>query len=181
MSLILQLIIGLVSGAFGAWVTANFALRRFYSEKWWEKRASAFIELTDAVYQLKTSFYYYCELREVRHNGPDDSPDFVRLNAEQQEEMDAGNLQAYKIIKKYSQSGLLLLTPKATQLLQGFLKEESRINSDVNYRGMDYSDAEDLFFGNANNLFDELIKESREALKANDHSIIDNIRSLFGR
>ncbi|MFH3442209.1 hypothetical protein ABK941_20535 [Enterobacter hormaechei] len=181
MSLFFQLIIGLVSGAFGAWVAANFALRRFYSEKWWEKRASAFIELTDAVYQLKTSFYYYCELREVQHNGPDDSPNFVQLNAEQQEEMDAGNFQAYKIIKKYSQSGLLLLTPKATQLLQDFLKEELKINNDVNYKGMEYYEAEELFYDNANNLFNELIKESREVLKANDSNIIDNIRSLFGR
>ncbi|MGC8400473.1 hypothetical protein ACP3P6_04310 [Enterobacter mori] len=45
MSLILQLIIGLVSGAFGAWVTANFALRRFYSEKWWEKELPHLLSL----------------------------------------------------------------------------------------------------------------------------------------
>ncbi|MEQ4468528.1 hypothetical protein [Enterobacter asburiae] len=181
MSLFFQLIMGIVSGAFGAWIAANFALRRFYSEKWWEKRAAAFIELTDAVYQLKSSYYYYCELREVQNNGPDYSPDFFKLNAEQQEEMNAGNFQASKLIKKYSQSGLLLLTPKSTQLLRDFLKEELRINADVNDNGMEYSEAEELLYGNANNLFDELIKESREVLKANDNNIIDIIRSLFRR
>jgi len=166
MNFFFQLIIGLVSGAFGAWVATLFALRRFYSEKWWEKRAAAFIELTDAVYHLKNSFSYYCELREVQHYGPDHSPDFVKLNAEQQKEMDAGNVQSGKLIKKYSQSGLLLLTPKATQLLRDYLKEELKINDDVNYKGMEYYEAEELLYENANNLFNELIKESRKVLKA---------------
>lgn len=161
-----QLLIGLASGAFGAWVAMQFALKRFYSEKWWEKRAVTFIDLTDAIYQLKISQEYYSELREYERYEHDEYSTFAKLNDEQLEEMEVAASRARKLIKKYSQVGPLLITENASKLLRDYLQEEARVDRDVQFNGLDTSEAEEHLLTMTRNLFENMLKISRKVLKA---------------
>ncbi|HAT2876979.1 hypothetical protein UDX32_05385 [Serratia marcescens] len=49
---IISVLISIVS----AYLTMKFALYRFYREKWWDKRATAYIELIDILYDFKKDY-----------------------------------------------------------------------------------------------------------------------------
>ncbi|NWA70833.1 hypothetical protein HX775_02735 [Serratia proteamaculans] len=41
---------------FTAWITMRLALHRFYREKWWDKKATAYLELIDVLYDFKEDY-----------------------------------------------------------------------------------------------------------------------------
>lgn len=45
--------IGIITGAVAALIAAKVALNRFYHEKWWEKKHSAYNELVDLLIEMK--------------------------------------------------------------------------------------------------------------------------------
>lgn len=166
MNYLWQLLIGLASGAFGAWIATFFALKRFYSEKWWEKRAVAVIELTDSIYQMKTLQEYYSDLKFYQREGPDEYPDFVQLDEPQLRELQLTALKAKKLIIKYSHAGQLLIPESVSTLLRNYLKEERKVDHDVHYQGWDTEEAEDHLLSMTKMLFEKVLKISREELKA---------------
>lgn len=161
-----QLIVGLTSGAFVVWLTTALALRRFYSEKWWEKRASALIEITDAVYQLKVSQEYNDDLKDFRRCGPEDYPNFTQLNENQLHEMSEASSKARKTINKFSQVGPLLITEKVSKLLSDYVKAEAAADHDVHYRGWDTDEAEQHLLDLTRKLLMDLVAISRKELKS---------------
>ncbi|ELX8344379.1 hypothetical protein [Enterobacter hormaechei] len=166
MNYLWQLLLALASGAFGAWIATVFALKRFYSEKWWEKRAVAVIELTDSIYQMKTLQEYYSDLRIYRREGPDEYPDFVELDEAQIRELQLAASKAKKLIIKYSHAGQLLIPESVSTLLRDFLKEERKVDHDVHFQGWDVEEAEEHLLSMSKKLFEKVLKISREELKA---------------
>lgn len=166
MNYVYQLLIGLISGVFGAWMAMFFGLRRFYSEKWWEKRATTFIELTDGIYQLKILQEYNSELKLYRREGPEEYPEFVELNDEQLREMRLAAVRARSLIKKFSHVGQLLITDSASQLLRDYLHEEKRVDFDVHHRGWDTEEAEEHLLSMTTSLFENMLEISKKELKA---------------
>lgn len=166
MNYVYQLLVTLISGAFVVWLTTTLALRRFYSEKWWEKRANAFIEITEAVYQLKIAQEYYDDLKDFRREGAEEYPSFVELNKQQILEMNEASSKARKIIKRYSQVGQLLITEKATNLLSVYVKAEAAADYDVHFRGWDTDEAEKHILDLTQNLLVDLVVVSRKELKS---------------
>lgn len=166
MNYLWQLLLALASGAFGAWIATVFALKRFYSEKWWEKRAVAVIELTDSIYQIKTLQEYYSDLRIYRREGPDEYPDFVELDEAQIRELQLAASKAKKLIIKYSHAGQLLIPESVSTLLRDFLKEERKVDHDVHFQGWDVEEAEEHLLSMSKKLFEKVLKISREELKA---------------
>ncbi|EQB1507016.1 hypothetical protein ACYCE1_000712 [Enterobacter hormaechei] len=166
MNYLWQLLLALASGAFGAWIATFFALKRFYSEKWWEKRAVAVIELTDSIYQMKMLQEYYSDLRIYRREGPDEYPDFVELDEAQIRELQLAASKAKKLIVKYSHAGQLLIPESVSTLLRDFLKEERKVDHDVHFQSWDVEEAEEHLLSMSKKLFEKVLKISREELKA---------------
>lgn len=52
----LQVVLTAVAAVGASFFTARFALRRFYSEKWWEKKAEAYAAILEALHYMKRSF-----------------------------------------------------------------------------------------------------------------------------
>ncbi|HAV1807143.1 hypothetical protein [Enterobacter sp. V87_3] len=48
--------VGIITGVIAAIVTANVALRRFYHEKWWEKKSQSYNELVGNLFELQVFF-----------------------------------------------------------------------------------------------------------------------------
>ncbi|QDX98952.1 hypothetical protein EGD00_20725 [Pectobacterium carotovorum subsp. carotovorum] len=166
MNYIYQLCIAIVAGGFGAWVATFFALRRFYSEKWWEKRASAFIELTNSIYQIKVLQEYYSDLKEYERYGSGAFPIFTKLSGSKLEEMQSAACVANELIIKYSEVGPLLITENALGLLRKYLQEEKKVEHDVHYNGLDTDEAEEQLLVMIQELFKKILKESKKELRA---------------
>lgn len=161
-----QLLIGLLSGSFAAWLTTHLALRRFYNEKWWEKRASAFIEITDAIYQIKIEYEYYCDRREF-YREPNAFPSFEKLDEERLAQMKGASSKAMGIVTKYSQVGPLLITKEVSKLLNDYLAELRKITNDVFFRDWDDEEAENYQLEITSKLLKDLVEVSRKELKSN--------------
>lgn len=160
-----QLLIGLLSGSFAAWLTTHLALRRFYNEKWWEKRASAFIEITDAIYQIKIEFEYYCDRREF-YREPNGFPNFENLDEERLAQMQSASSKAMGVLTKYSQVGPLLITEEVSRLLNDYLAESRKITNDVFLRDWDSDEAENYQLEITSKLLKDLVVVSRKELKS---------------
>lgn len=50
---VLSLLVGIVIAAFTSWITVRFALKQFYSQKWWERKADAYSSIIEALYRVK--------------------------------------------------------------------------------------------------------------------------------
>jgi len=161
-----QLIVTLTSGAFVVWLTTALALRRFYSEKWWEKRASALIEITDAVYQLKIYQEYHDDLKDFRRCEPEEYPNFIELDEKQLREMSEASFKARKTIDKFSQIGPLLITEKVSKLLRDYVKAEAAADHDVHYQGWDTDEAEQHILDLTRKLLMDLVAVSGKELKS---------------
>ncbi|NBJ34412.1 hypothetical protein GE191_12040 [Serratia fonticola] len=166
MAYLAQLLIGLCTGGVAAWLTAQFALRRFYSEKWWEKRATAFIVLTDAVYQVQLAQEYWVLLDESRREGPEEYPNFKELDGPEKAELMEKEKLAMEVITKFSQVGPLQITEKASKLLISYLKDVQKAQYDVDFLGWETDEAQAHCLELVRTLLKDLIKESSESLKA---------------
>lgn len=160
-----QLLIGILSGSFAAWLTTHLALRRFYNEKWWEKRASAFIEITDAIYQIKIQFEYYCDQREF-YREPNGFPNFEKLDEERLAQMKRASSKAMSIVTKYSQVGPLLITEEVSKLLNEYLAELRKITNEVYFRDWDGEEAENYQLEITSTLLKNLVEVSKKELKS---------------
>lgn len=165
MNYLYQLAIGLLSGSFAAWLTTFLALRRFYNEKWWEKRATAFIEITDAIYHLKIEFEYYCDRREF-DRAPNEFPQFIKLDEEGIEQMRSASSKAMSVVTKFSQVGPLLITEEVSKLLNDYLAELSKITNEVYFRDWDGEEAENYQLEITSKLLKDLVEVSKKELKS---------------
>jgi hypothetical protein len=66
---VVSLIQAVVIAVLSALVTVKFALRRFYSEKWWEQKLAAYNRIIEALFQMKLyadeQLRAYQEQREI--------------------------------------------------------------------------------------------------------------------
>ena len=57
MNLYIQIGLGIASGiviaAFTSWISVQFAIQQFYSQKWWERKADVYASIMEALYHVK--------------------------------------------------------------------------------------------------------------------------------
>ena len=56
-----NLVVGLVIAVVSARVTVHFALKRFYSEKWWERKAEAYSSIIEALHHIRNYADHHME------------------------------------------------------------------------------------------------------------------------
>lgn len=152
---LLQLAVGLLSGALAAFLTAKFALGRFYKEKWWEKRALAFNELVSSVYELKS--VYQREL-ESFYEFHDEGKDFESVDWDKVQ-------QTHQDFEKLSHIGPLTLTTYAADLLKAYNKKINEINHDAIANDLDPLSAYSGILDETNDLLEKLIEHAKSELK----------------
>lgn len=58
---------GILIAVVSSWVTVRFTLRRFYSERWWEKKAEAYSSVIEGLHQMKR--YYDGSAEAIERGG----------------------------------------------------------------------------------------------------------------
>lgn len=112
-----QVIVGFASAVFVAVVTAvitvHLALRRFYSEKWWEHRSAAYSEIIKALHHVRehsdTNLQFALRDKDIPEEGD------MRLTKEMQDAI--GQLRLHRDL------GVFVICDEAVELLNVLFKE----------------------------------------------------------
>ena len=113
LDIIKSLLIG--AGVFGitAWITVKLALRRFYTEKWWERKAQAYSEIIGSLAKMRVCFDKWKE-RFFEHK--DMSPETIKKVNEEY-------ASAKRVIESAVAAGSFIVSEETAQVLGSFLKE----------------------------------------------------------
>lgn len=97
-----------------AYLAARWSLKKYYYEKWWDKKDQAFKEIVDILYDLLE----YCEIKK------DDYGDGRRLPQNKLDELQINYSKAYWKLKKATTIGNFILSEKASKILLNLQNRE---------------------------------------------------------
>ncbi len=104
---LINLLAGVPVALLTAWLTVKFALRRFQSEKWFERRVDAYTKVIEALHFMK-----HCTERQLRaaECGTDIPKDI-------EEELVTSYRKGLSDLRRLTDMGALLFSPKAVAIL----------------------------------------------------------------
>lgn len=158
-----KIIIGLVTGIVAAFLTAKFALNRFYKEKWWEKRLASFTDVIDKAYRVKMTDRYFLNLEYSLTQEQDET--FNRHPPEQEKLLTDLYWEDIQELERIAQLSDFTLTPKASKLLNDFVKMRAETRSDYRDDAINSLDGAEADLGASETLLDGLVQEAKRALK----------------
>jgi hypothetical protein len=106
-------------------LTAWLSTRRFYSEKWWERKLEAYLALIEALHHLSLPFDQAIEAMIEHRELPKDKQDAYW----------AKHAEAEAEIMKQIDMSELLISPQAVQLLHNMFKSSSAAKADTDWVG----------------------------------------------
>lgn len=110
---------GLLVAIVASYVTAQLALRKLYAEKWWERKAKAYTEIIEALYDL----LQYCEIKKADYGNN------AGYSEEKMKELSEKYSRAYWEVKKATDIGAFVVSPEAELILKE-LRERPRMEWD---------------------------------------------------
>ncbi|MGO8943244.1 MAG: hypothetical protein ACLQJ7_06175 [Syntrophobacteraceae bacterium] len=122
-----NIITGLVIAVVSARVTLHYALKRFYFEKWWERKAEAYTSIFEALHHLKNQVDH--ELVSERINDPSLRPVVEKVL----EELKAKMMAATAEIRKRTDIGAFAISEEAVRALHILLTELDQSTSTKDY------------------------------------------------
>lgn len=106
-----NVVAALVVGAFGV-VTLKLGLGKFRSEKWWERKSAAYIALIEALHATEA----YAKAVIAESGGEFEFSDEAKVS------LHDASLAGENEIRKFNTIGALVLSQKASMILQFFVK-----------------------------------------------------------
>jgi len=113
LDIIKSLLIGAGVSGITAWITVKLALRRFYTEKWWERKAQAYSEIIGSLAKMRICFDKW-EDEELRYK---------EIRAEARKKVNEEYANAKRVIVNAEAEGSFIISEKAAEVLNLFLKE----------------------------------------------------------
>lgn len=105
--LALSLISGIVVALVASYVTVRLSLRRFYSEKWWKRKAQAYSEIIEALYDVKNGKDKWLD-ENFRQLHPDD---------QNWDELDLRSREGWDRIERTVGIGAFIISDEALRVL----------------------------------------------------------------
>ncbi len=109
----LQVVLTAVAAVGASFFTARFALRRFYSEKWWEKKYEGYSSILESLHYIARDFYEGEDAAESGRKIPDGRKD----------ELSAKFREAEDDLAKRIDVGQFVISEAAVAVLATFQKE----------------------------------------------------------
>lgn len=148
---ILKFLPGIITAIIASYLTAQWSIRRFYSEKWWGRKERAYTEIIDALYDL----LLYCEIqKEDFGQGSGYSENKMKSFRERYN-------QAYWKIKKATDIGAFVVSSKAEITLKE-LRDRPRLPWDDS----DLWDIYEADYRYYQNTLEKIVDIARKDLKA---------------
>jgi hypothetical protein len=99
---------GIITAILASYLAARWSLKRYYSEKWWERKERAYEEIIEALYDI----LQYCEIEKEDYGGGTGYPE------EKMKELQEKYTRAFWKIKKATDIGAFVLSRKAEIILK---------------------------------------------------------------
>lgn len=96
-----------------AFVTVKLSLRRFYSEKWWERKAKSYESIMEALHHMKK----YCDEQVIA------AIEDTKISETREQELEKRRKDAADEVSKAIDIGSFIISDEAVQLLSGLDKE----------------------------------------------------------
>ena len=110
---IIMVVVNAISILLASWLTVRLALRRFYTEKWWERKVQAYSEIIGSLAKMRICFdKWFDEDIELRKVSPEARK---RVNEEY--------ASARRVIENAEAVGSFIISEEAAKVLGSFLKE----------------------------------------------------------
>lgn len=113
LDIIKSLLIGAGVSGITAWITVKLALRRFYTEKWWERKAQAYSETIGSLAKMRVCFDKWYETCFLHKD----------ISAETSKKVNEEYASAKRVIENAVAAGSFIVSEEAAQVLGSFLKE----------------------------------------------------------
>jgi hypothetical protein len=133
--LILAIATAIVIAVISSWVTAYFSLRRYHSERWWDRKAEAYTAVIEALYNSKA---YSDDNLNAEMRGRE-------VSQERHKELRTQSRKANDEIQKAIDIGSFLLSEEAMKRLKRYKKEGNRASEERTW--FEYLDADSAATG----------------------------------
>jgi hypothetical protein len=109
----LAIFTGIVIAAVSSWITVQLSLKRFRSERWWERKAQAYEKIIGALHDSKA---FADKHLEAEYSGR-------KIAEEKDKELRARSKVAHEEIEKAIDTGSFLLSDEALSRLKQYQKD----------------------------------------------------------
>ena len=120
MEIFLKILSGVAIAGLSSWITVHLSMKRFRTEKWWEKRAEAYSNLIGAIHDAKA---FAEENLEAMQRGRE-------LSEEEDKELRHKSKVAESEIYRAMDVGAFYLSEQALDSLRTYKKESSEAGKD---------------------------------------------------
>ncbi len=118
---IINIAIGGLISLLTAWLTVKFALRRFQSEKWFERRVDAYTKVIEALHIMKQ-----CTERQIRAVERN-----IEISSESETELISEFRRGLADLRRLADMGALIFSPQAIQVLDVLVDELNVPTSEI--------------------------------------------------
>lgn len=151
--MILEFVQAVVIAVISSLIAVKLALRRFYSEKWWEQKLAAYTRIIEALSQMK--LYADEDLRAYEERR--------ELSAERRSELTAQWRNGQREVEKAVAIGAFVISPEATACAEAMLRSLAEAGENGGWEQAVYEEAAAL---------DRCMKQMREL--AREHLRVDD-------
>ena len=120
MELFLTILSGVAIAGLSSWITVHLSLKRFRTEKWWEKRAEAYSNLLGAIHDAKAFAENNLEADQRNRE----------LTEEEDKELRSKSKRAEGEIYRAMDVGAFYLSQEAIECLKSYKKQSSEAGKD---------------------------------------------------
>jgi hypothetical protein len=121
MEFLIKIAPGIITAILGSYLAARWSLKRFYSEKWWDRKEHAYAEIIDALYDV----IQYCEIKKENYGQG------TGHSAEKESEFSSNYKAAFWKIKRATDVGAFVISAEAQNVLKG-LRDRPRLKWEEN-------------------------------------------------
>jgi hypothetical protein len=144
------LVTGIVIAVVSAWITVQLSLRRYRTERWWERKVQAYERVIGALHDAKA---FAEDHLNAEYRGRD-------LSKEEDEKLRARSKVAQEEIAKAIDMGAFLLSDEALERLKQYRKDENKTSEEQSW--VEYLDADR---GVTDNCLKDLIRIAKKDLQ----------------
>lgn len=121
MEFLIKVVPGVITAILGSYLAARWSLKKFYSEKWWERKEHAYAEIINALYDV----IQYCEIKK------EDYGQGTGYSQEKESEFASNYSAAFWKIKRATDVGAFVISGEAQKVLKE-LRERPRLKWEEN-------------------------------------------------
>jgi hypothetical protein len=148
---VLAIFTGIVIAAVSSWITVQLSLKRFRSERWWERKVQAYEKIIGALHDSKA---FADKHLEAEYSGR-------KISEEKDKELRSRSKVAHEEIEKAIDTGSFLLSDEALSRLKQYQKDMEKASDTRSW--FEYVD-EDL--AATGNCLKDLIQIAKRDLRA---------------